>query len=50
MEFTEDQLRLIRAACITAMPHIRDPKDFYEPWKGTYEVATAKLRELGFED
>lgn len=47
MEFTADQLRLIRASCITAMPHIRDPKDFYEPWKGTYEIATAKLKELG---
>ena len=46
MEFTAEQLRLIRAACITAMPH-KQPEDYYEPWKGTYEVATAKLKELG---
>lgn len=49
MEFTEDQLRLIRAMCLSTLGHIVDPKDFYEPWKSTFEVATAKLEELGFE-
>ena len=48
MEFTAEQLRLIRAACMTALPH-KTPEEFYEPWKGTYEVATAKLIELGEE-
>ena len=50
MEFTEDQLHLIRAACVVAMPHIDDPENYIEPWKGTYAVATAKLKELGIED
>jgi len=50
MEFNEDQLRLIRAACVVAMPHIDDPENYYEPWKSTYAVATAQLRKLGIED
>lgn len=48
MEFTADQLCIIRAGCITAMPH-KNPEEYYEPWKGVYEVATAKLIELGEE-
>jgi hypothetical protein len=50
MEFTEDQLRLIRAACVVAMPHIDDPENYFEPWKSTYAVATAQLKKLGVED
>ncbi|AXH67200.1 hypothetical protein SEA_WOFFORD_260 [Streptomyces phage Wofford] len=49
MEFTVEQLRLIRASCQVAMGN-RKPKDYYEPWKGVYEVATAKLKDLGEED
>ncbi|QMP84277.1 hypothetical protein HUN41_00178 [Streptomyces phage Coruscant] len=50
MEFNEDQLRLIRAACVVAMPHIDDPENYFEPWKSTYAVATAQLKKLGVED
>lgn len=48
MEFTAEELRLIRAMCITSMGG-RDLEDYWEPWKSVYQTAGAKLKELGEE-
>lgn len=43
--FNADELRLIRAMCITAMG-FKSPDEYYEPWKSVYSKATEQLETL----